>query len=66
MDVPPDGVIALGVGFILKSIRKVRTKRKWTKGWLLDKKTCPNVKLLKELAANEPEDFKNYLHMDER
>jgi hypothetical protein len=66
MDVPPDGVIALGVALILKSKRKSKTKRKWAKGWLLDKNTYPNIKLIKELAANEPEDFKNYLRMDER
>jgi hypothetical protein len=66
LDVPPDVVIALDVALILKSKRKIKTKRKLAKWWHLDKKTHPNIKLLKELAANEPEDFKNYLRMDER
>jgi hypothetical protein len=52
MDVPPD-VIALGVALILRS----KIKRKWAKEWLLDEKTYPNIKLLKELAGYEPEDI---------
>jgi hypothetical protein len=58
MDVPPDVVIALGVALILNSKRKGRTKRKWSKGWLLDKKTYPNIKLLKEDFASHTHGWK--------
>jgi hypothetical protein len=42
-----------------------RKRKKWCKDWLLKRDTYSHVNLLNELKF-EPEDFKNYLRMDEK
>ncbi|XP_046682066.1 putative nuclease HARBI1 [Homalodisca vitripennis] len=45
--------------------RKTRNpRRKWSRQWLLQKRTFSHTKLLRELR-NEPNDWRNYLKMDE-
>jgi len=42
-----------------------RERKKWCKDWLLKRATYSHVNLLNELKF-EPEDFKNYVRMDEK
>jgi hypothetical protein len=41
-----------------------KTKRKWIKNWRQDRDLYGHMPLLRELRENEPDDFKNYLRMD--
>ncbi|KAF9405287.1 hypothetical protein HW555_013917 [Spodoptera exigua] len=36
----------------------------WLKKWLLEKEKYSDIRLLKDLACDEPDDFKNYLRME--
>lgn len=49
-------------GFVFKQQRK-KKRRAWSKTWLLQRAKYGDMKLLKELKRNEPDDFKNYLRM---
>ncbi|KAL5010576.1 hypothetical protein ScPMuIL_012881 [Solemya velum] len=59
-----DPVLAVG---IILSLDKRERKRKqyWSKRWFLRKQTFGHAKLLDELRLNQPEDFRNFLRMDE-
>ncbi|CAH1999865.1 unnamed protein product [Acanthoscelides obtectus] len=62
-----DALALIGIAVILKKKRTktvIKKRKKWCKHWLLKKKTYSHVNLLNELKF-EPEDFKNYLRMDE-
>ena len=41
-----------------------RPRRKWNRKWLLKKREFSHINLLRELQ-NEPNDWRNYLRMDE-
>ncbi|XP_050676762.1 uncharacterized protein LOC126973479 [Leptidea sinapis] len=60
-----DTLALLGLALILKKNDTKNKRRKWCKHWLLKRKTCSHVNLINELKF-EPEDFKNYLRMDEK
>ena len=65
MDVPPEVLISLGVSlYLLGKKHKNLKKRKWTKRWLTCRKLS-SKNILHELALHEPNDYKNYLRMDE-
>nr|XP_029724128.1 uncharacterized protein LOC115264525 [Aedes albopictus] len=42
-----------------------KKRRIWTKEWLLDKQKYSNMELLEKLRQTEPQDFKNYLRMND-
>jgi hypothetical protein len=44
--------------------KRKKSKRKWSKRWLPERKNYAVVNLLKELQTNEPQDFQNYLRMN--
>lgn len=59
-----DELLALaGVCLIIKKL-KVPKKRRAQKSWIEKRATYSHVNLIKELV-NEPDDFRNYLRMDE-
>lgn len=64
-NVDDDTLALLGLALILKKNYAKNKRRKWCKHWLLKRKTYSHVNLLNELKF-EPEDFKNYLRMDEK
>lgn len=43
---------------------KCKRKRIWAKEWLKDRPKYSHIKLLKELKSLAPDDFKNFLRMD--
>lgn len=45
-------------------LNKQKPRRKWVKKWLLQRDRFSHVKLLEELRL-EPDDFRNYVRMDE-
>ncbi|KAF9424306.1 hypothetical protein HW555_000445 [Spodoptera exigua] len=63
-NVDDDTLALLGLALILKMNNTKKKRKKWCKHWLLKRKTYSHVNLLSELKF-EPEDFKNYLRMDE-
>lgn len=64
MDV--NAVVAVCGGFVCLENEKKRKRRKiWCKNWLKNRNRFSHMSLLSELAANEPNDFKNYLRMTE-
>ena len=48
-----------------KKKRKLNTKKKWAKRWLIQRNRFLNSALLRELKANESCDYRNYLRMDD-
>lgn len=59
-------IVALAGGLISIENKKPRKRRRlWAKNWLLQRNKFSHMTLLKELAEEEPQDFKNYLRMDE-
>lgn len=54
---------ATAVALVIKTKGK-KQKRKWTKDWLLKRSQYSHVNLLNELRFH-PEDWHNYLRMDE-
>jgi len=59
-------LLALALIMKKKETKPVERKRKkWCKHWLLKRATYSHVYLLNELKF-EPEDFKNYVRMDEK
>ncbi|KAF6207432.1 hypothetical protein GE061_018675 [Apolygus lucorum] len=64
MDV--NAVVAVCGGFVCLENEIKRKRRKiWCKNWLQNRNRFSHMSLLSELAANEPNDFKNYLRMTE-
>nr|CAI5839350.1 unnamed protein product [Callosobruchus analis] len=62
-----DALALIGLLFILlkRKQSKRRNRERWCKPWLLQRKEYSHVNLLKELRF-EPNDFRNYLQMDEQ
>jgi hypothetical protein len=56
-------LLALAVEEESNKIRKRR--RLWCKSWLQKRDRYSDMRLLRELQENNPDDFKNYLRMDE-
>lgn len=42
-----------------------KKRRMWSKNWFLKKEEFSNERLLKELKENEPQDYRNYMRIDE-
>ena len=58
-------LVSLYIGCLARKVKKSRKPRtQWSRAWLLKRKDFFHVKLLKELQ-NEPNDWRNYLRMDE-
>lgn len=58
-------LLSLYIGCLVRKVKKSRKPRtQWSREWLLKRKDFSHVKLLKELQ-NEPNDWRNYLRMDE-
>nr|CAI5835834.1 unnamed protein product [Callosobruchus analis] len=56
--------IAITGGFICLDQRKRRKSRRvWTYNWLQKRNKFSHMAFLRELAANEPQDVKNYMRM---
>ncbi|CAI6377837.1 unnamed protein product [Macrosiphum euphorbiae] len=55
---------ATAVALVLHKIKGKKQKRKWTKDWLLKRSQYSLINLLNELRFH-PEDWHNYLRMDE-
>jgi cob(I)alamin adenosyltransferase len=60
-----DSAVALCGGVMCLGKKKKKQRRVWTKTWLLNRNQFSHMSLLAELATNEPQDFKNYLRMNE-
>lgn len=45
--------------------KKKKNRRTWVKKWIEQRSEQSNVTLLKDLKENNPDDFKNYLRMDD-
>ncbi|KAL4083874.1 hypothetical protein QTP88_029190 [Uroleucon formosanum] len=45
--------------------KKKKNRKTWVKKWIEQRSEQSNVTLLKDLKENNPDDFKNYLRMDE-
>lgn len=58
-----DELLAVATVLIIKKL-KVPKKRKPQKSWIEKRATYSHINLIKELS-NEPDDFRNYLRMDE-
>jgi len=59
-------LMVIGECLVEAKEREKRAKRKmWMKNWLKNKDEFSNQKLLKELKVSQPDDFKNFMHMDE-
>lgn len=59
--------ILLGLALVLsikKPGKRKRTRSKWSKQWLIDRHVNSHTHLLNELRL-EPDDYRNYLRMDE-
>ena len=60
----PNVAIVATLVLALDSNKARRKRRKWSKGWYLKCDTYGHLKLLNELRATEPDDFRNFLRMD--
>lgn len=59
------GILISLVGYgTIKRLRRSKSRKKWVKTWLL-RKDLHHMNLLKVLQEDDPDDFKNYLRMDE-
>lgn len=61
MSLEEEDLIAIGLALTLKRKKK---RSKWTKDWLLKRDTYSHTNLLVDLKL-EPDDWRNYLRMDE-
>ncbi|KAJ8941999.1 hypothetical protein NQ314_010226 [Rhamnusium bicolor] len=52
------------MGYIIIRRRRTRNRAKWAKTWLL-RKELHHMPLVRQLQEDDPDDFKNYLRMDE-
>lgn len=62
---PPPVLIAVAVALTDVAKKKKRQKRIWVKQWLRERNKYTVVNLLQELKVHEPNDFKNYLRMND-
>lgn len=52
--------------YLYLNMLKSRSSRSvWVKNWKYDKNTFSHLPLLKELRNKDPEDFRNYLRIDD-
>lgn len=58
-----DELLAIAGVLLIKKL-KVTKKRRPQRSWIEKRATYSHINLIKELV-NEPDDFRNYLHMDE-
>lgn len=58
-------IACAGIIVVSEYLRKKRVRRKWTKNWLSRRNDFSHMSLLRELRAADPNDFRNYLRMDE-
>jgi hypothetical protein len=56
--------ISAALAVILDKKNRRKKISKWCKSWLLQRKRCSHINLLEELRL-EPDDWRNYLRMDE-
>lgn len=49
---------------IIRRRKRTRNRTKWAKTWLL-RKELHHMPLIRQLQEDDPDDFKNYLRMDE-
>lgn len=57
--------IAIALSFIASEyLFKPKRRQNVGKKWLLEKEKYSDIRLLKDLACDEPDDFRNYLRMD--
>nr|XP_022908174.1 putative nuclease HARBI1 [Onthophagus taurus] len=62
-----ESVTALCAGVIcLNRKKKRKPPRLWAKKWLLERNSFSHMSLLTEIATNEPQDYRNYLRMNEQ
>ena len=59
-----DPVVMISIALLLDK-RKRKKKKFWTKQWFQQKQNFGHVMLLNELRINHPEDYRNFLRMDE-
>lgn len=45
--------------------KKKRRRRSWSKEWLLNRAKYSHMQLIREIQENNPDDFRNYLRMDD-
>lgn len=61
-----NAVVAICGGFVsLEDERKRKSRKIWCKNWLKNRNRFSHMSLLAELAANEPNDYKNYPRITE-
>ena len=60
-----DTTVAIAVILACDIDEPRRKRRKWSRDWYLKRELYGHVNLLKELRAKEPEDYRNFLRMDE-
>ncbi|XP_071056177.1 putative nuclease HARBI1 isoform X2 [Onthophagus taurus] len=62
-----ESVTSLCAGVIcLNRKKKRKPPRLWAKKWLLERNSFSHMSLLTEIATNEPQDYRNYLRMNEQ
>ena len=59
-----DPVVMISIALLLDK-RKRKQKKFWTKQWFQQKQNFGHVMLLNELRINHPDDYRNFLRMDE-
>ena len=59
-----DPILALGVVLALDNETKNK-KKCWSKRWFLERHTFGHGAHMEELRINQPDDFRNFLQMDE-
>ena len=60
-----DTSVAIAVILACEIDEPCRKRSKWCKDWYMKREQYGHVNLLKELRAKEPEDYRNFLRMDE-
>lgn len=58
-------IACAGIIVVSQYLQKERLRRKWMKNWLSRRNDFSHMSLLRELRANDPNDYRNYLRMDE-
>lgn len=48
-----------------RNFKKTKNRKTWVKKWIKQRSQRSNVTLLKDLKENNPDNFKNYLRMDD-
>lgn len=56
-------IAAVGLVAVHNYMSKRKNRTKWVKNWIANRNIFGHMPLLRELNANEPNDFTNYLRM---